>query len=150
MTNSKNIICPDDKDIYTTLQSSNINNTVLEELFLNHYTLTSNRGDREKRALKFSRSTLSYNDYVTIKGIFDKERKRKETTKGILLGTNLNLSAVRDVLEQEKPALKELNHTSDLKIIPVGKKISIKVDYIVYDFSKTYLMGKIIFQQKLS
>ncbi|WP_312328019.1 hypothetical protein [Acinetobacter sp.] len=142
MTNSKNIICPDDKDIYTTLQSSNINNTVLEELFLNHYTLTSNRGDREKRALKFSRSTLSYNDYVTIKGIFDKERKRKETTKGILLGTNLNLSAVRDVLEQEKPALKELNHTSDLKIIPVGKKISIKVDYIIYDFSKNLFNGQ--------
>lgn len=142
MTNSKNIICPDDKDIYTTLQSSNINNTVLEELFLNHYTLTSNRGDREKRALRFSRSTLSYNDYVTIKGIFDKEKKRKETTKGILLGTNLDLSSVRDFLEQEKPALKELNHTSDLKIIPAGRKISIKVDYVVYDFSKNLFNGQ--------
>ena len=142
MTNSKNIICPDDKDIYTTLQSNNINNTVLEELFLNHYTLTSNRGDREKRALRFSRSTLSYNDYVTIKGIFDKEKKRKETTKGILLGTNLDLSSVRDFLEQEKPALKELNHTSDLKIIPAGRKISIKVDYVVYDFSKNLFNGQ--------
>lgn len=142
MTKSKNIICPDDKDIYTTLQSSNINNAVLEELFLNHYTLTSNRGDREKRALKFSRSTLSYNDYITIKAIFDKEKRRKETTKGILLGTNLDLSSIRDFLEQEKPALKELNHTSDFKIIPAGRKISIKVDYIVYDFSKNLFNGQ--------
>ena len=142
MTNSKNIICPDDKDIYTTLQSSNINNSVLEELFLNHFTLTSNRGEREKRALRFSRSTLSYNDYITIKSIFDKERKRKETTKGILLGTNLTLSDIRDFLEQEKPALKELNHTSDLKIVPLGKKISIKVDYVVYDFSKNLFNGQ--------
>lgn len=142
MTNSKNIICPDDKDIYTTLQSSNINNAVLEELFLNHYTLTSNRGDKEKKALRFSRSTLSYNDYITIKSIFDKEKKRKETTKGILLGTNLDLPAVRDFLEQEKPTLKELNHTSDLKIIPVGRKISIKVDYVVYDFSKNLFNGQ--------
>lgn len=142
MTKSKNIICPDDKDIYTTLQSSNINNAVLEELFLNHYTLTSNRGDREKRALRFSRSTLSYNDYTTIKGIFDKEKRRKETTKGILLGTDLNLSSIRDFLEQEKPALKELNHTSDFKIIPIGKKISVKIDYVVYDFSKNLFNGQ--------
>ncbi|WP_171457163.1 hypothetical protein [Acinetobacter baumannii] len=49
MSNSKNIICPDDKDIYTTLQSSNINNSIMEELFLNHFTLTSNQGNKEKR-----------------------------------------------------------------------------------------------------
>lgn len=142
MTNSKNIICPDDKDIYTTLQSNNINNGILEELFLNHFTLTSNRGNREKRALKFSRSTLSYDDYITIKNIFDKEKRRKETTKGILLGTNLNLSDVRDYLEQEQGVLKDLNHTSDLKIVPVGSKISVKVDYIVYDFSKNLFNGQ--------
>ncbi|KKC43510.1 hypothetical protein [Acinetobacter sp. V2] len=142
MTNSKNIICPDDKDIYTTLQSSNINNSVLEELFLNHFTLTSSKGNKEKRALKFSRSILSYQDYQTIKSIFDKEKRRKETTKGILLGTNLNLSEVRDFLEQEKAELIDLNHTSDLKIIPLGNKISIKIDYIVYDFSKNLFSGQ--------
>lgn len=140
--NTKNIICPDDKDIYTTLQSNNINNSVLEELFLNHLTLTSNKGSKEKRALNFSRSTLSYIDYITIKNIFDKEKKRKETTKGILLGTNLKLSDIRDVLEQDKNELKEINHTTDLKIIPVGRKISIKIDYVVYDFSKNLFSGQ--------
>ncbi|AZB98878.1 hypothetical protein DKE45_012150 [Acinetobacter pittii] len=50
MSNSKNIICPDDKDIYTTLQSSNINNSIMEELFLNHFTLTSNLGNKEKKS----------------------------------------------------------------------------------------------------
>jgi len=142
MINSKNIICPDDKDIYTTLQSNNINNSVLEDLFLNHYTLTSNRGNRENRALYFSRSPLSYDDYLTIKNTFDKEKRRKETTKGILLGTNLSFADIRDHLEAEKNILIDLNHTSDLKIIPVGNKIVIKVDYIVYDFSKNLFNGQ--------
>ncbi|MEK5771186.1 hypothetical protein VXE29_11205 [Acinetobacter variabilis] len=142
MINSKNIICPDDKDIYTTLQSNNINNSVLEDLFLNHYTLTSNRGNRENRALYFSRSPLSHDDYLTIKNTFDKEKRRKETTKGILLGTNLSFADIRDHLEAEKNILIDLNHTSDLKIIPVGNKIVIKVDYIVYDFSKNLFNGQ--------
>ncbi|MDV2222352.1 hypothetical protein, partial [Acinetobacter baumannii] len=142
MSNSKNIICPDDKDIYTTLQSSNINNSIMEELFLNHFTLTSNQGNKEKRALRFSRSILSYNDYMTIKSAFDKEKRRKETTKGILLGTNLGLSEVRDLLDQEQNALKDLNHTSNIKIIPHGNKISLKLDYVVYDFSKNLFNGQ--------
>lgn len=142
MVNSKNIICPDDKDIYTTLQSSNINNNVLEELFLNHHTLTSHKGNREKRALYFSRSPLSFEDYMTIKKIFDKEKRRKETTKGILLGTNLSFTEIRDFLEQEKDSLIDLNHTSDLKIIPVGNKIIAKIDYVLYDFSKNLFNGQ--------
>ncbi|WP_171457171.1 hypothetical protein [Acinetobacter baumannii] len=50
---------------------------------------------------------------MTIKSAFDKEKRRKETTKGILLGTNLGLSEVRDLLDQEQNALKDLNHTSN-------------------------------------
>lgn len=136
-----NLICPDDKDVYTTLQNLAIPNNSIEMLFLNHLTLTK-RSDREYQAKKFSTSVLSYYDYLFLKEIFQRKRKRKETTKGILLKTDLTKTKIKDALEVEVQKLKDINNTVDIKIIPTSNKVSIKIDYIVFDFSKNLFNGQ--------
>ena len=79
-TNRKAVIYPDDKDVYTTIQNPILANNSVEMLFLNHLTLTK-RSDREFQANRFSSYILSYEDYIFLKDIFQKKRKRKGRRK---------------------------------------------------------------------
>lgn len=139
---NKNLICPDDKDIYNTLQSHDITNKSLENLFLNHYTLVNTKGSREFQARNFSKNILSFNDYSYIKSIFDKDKKKRDTTRGILLKSNLSKDETREHFKSHIDGLLGINNTLDVRIVPTGSKISVSIDYVVFDFSKNIFNGQ--------
>lgn len=139
---NKNLICPDDKDIYNTLQSYDITNKSLENLFLNHYTLVNTKGSREFQARNFSKNILSFDDYSYIKNIFSKDKKKRDTTRGILLKSNLSKNKTREYLLGNIDEILGINNTLDVKIVPTGSKISVSIDYVVFDFSKNIFNGQ--------
>jgi len=152
-TNRKAVIYPDDKDVYTTIQNPVLPNNSVEMLFLNHLTLTK-RSEREFQAHRFSSYILSYEDYLFLKEIFSKKRKRKDTTKGILLETDLTLPKLNTLLMQDKKNFSDINNTSEMRVVKTGNKISLKIDYTIFDFSKNFFNGQenlsteiIIFQE---
>ena len=139
--NRKVSIYPDDKDVYATIQNPVLPSNSVEMLFLKHLTLTK-RSDREFQAHKFSSYLLSYEDYLFLKEIFNKKRKKKETTKGILIETDLTLEKINTLLLSDKKNFISINNTSEFKVIKLGKKISLKFDYTVFDFSKNFFNGQ--------
>lgn len=139
--NRKAVIYPDDKDVYTTIQNPVLPNNSIEMLFLNHLTLTK-RSEREFQAHRFSSYILSYEDYLFLKEIFSKKRKRKETTKGILLETDLKIEKLKDLLVEDKKSFISINNTSEFRVVRAGKKISLKIDYTIFDFSKNFFNGQ--------
>lgn len=139
--NRKVSIYPDDKDIYATIQNPVLPSNSVEMLFLKHLTLTK-RSDREFQANKFSSYILSYEDYLFLKEIFNKKRKKKETTKGILIETDLTLDKIETLFSSDKKSFSAINNTSEFKVIKLGKKISLKFDYTVFDFSKNFFNGQ--------
>ena len=139
--NRKVSIYPDDKDVYATIQNPVLPSNSVEMLFLKHLTLTK-RSDREFQAHKFSSYILSYEDYLFLKEIFNKKRQKKETTKGILIETDLTLEKINTLLLSDKKNFISINNTSEFKVIKLGKKISLKFDYTVFDFSKNFFNGQ--------
>lgn len=139
---NKNLICPDDKDIYNTLQSYDITNRSVENLFLNHYTLVNTKGSWEFQARNFSKNILSFNDYSYIKSIFDKDKKKRDTTRGILLKSNLSKDETREHFKSHIDEILGINNTLDVRIVPTGGKISVSIDYVVFDFSKNIFNGQ--------
>lgn len=119
--NRKVSIYPDDKDVYATIQNPVLPSNSVEMLFLKHLTLTK-RSDREFQAHKFSSYILSYEDYLFLKEIFNKKRKKKETTKGILIETDLTLEKINTLLLSDKKNFISINNTSEFKVIKLGKK----------------------------
>jgi hypothetical protein len=139
--NRKVSIYPDDKDVYATIQNPVLPSNSVEMLFLKHLTLTK-RSDREFQAHKFSSYILSYEDYLFLKEIFNKKRKKKETTKGILIETDLTLEKINTLFLSDKKNFSSINNTSEFKVIKLWKKISLKFDYTVFDFSKNFFNGQ--------
>lgn len=139
--NRKVSIYPDDKDVYATIQNPVLPSNSVEMLFLKHLTLTK-RSDREFQAHKFSSYILSYEDYLFLKEIFNKKRKKKETTKGILIETDLTLEKINTLLSSDRKNFSSINNTSEFKVIKLGNKISLKFDYTVFDFSKNFFNGQ--------
>lgn len=124
-----------DKAIYDALLQHKVTQDDLNKMYFNRGTLISNKTNKEKLADDFSVYIHGYHDYSYLSTLLGVSTRKERITSYDIVSGEVDLTELEVALQEVK---KELEKEDDIvKIVQIGEKIIVEIEYQEPDFTKT-------------